>query len=73
MRNNFVAVSLQYGIKDGKAYALKLIDMEHMTDEQRREALNEMEITRSLKHPHIISCTKAFEEDNKLNIVLEYC
>ena len=47
--------------------------MADMTYEQREEALNEMEITKSLKHPHIIACTEAFEENNKLYMVLEYC
>ena len=44
-----------------------------MTRDQEAEAYREMELTKSLKHPNLITVIDTFESDTKLNILLEYC
>ena len=59
--------------KDNKTYVVKQVDMEHMMEEQKQEALNEVSLLKLFKHPNIVTCHKTFIENYKLNIVLEYC
>ena len=47
--------------------------MEHMTEDQEREALNEVDLLKKMKHPNVVTCHKTFEEGYKLNVVLEFC
>ena len=72
-RQGFVQVSRVTSKSDGRDYVLKQIDIEHMTCEQKAEAYSEMELTKKLKHPNLITVIDSFESDTKLNILLEYC
>ena len=47
--------------------------MEHMTEDQERDALNEVDLTKKMKHPNVVTFHKTFEEGYKLNVVLEFC
>ncbi|KAA6390615.1 MAG: putative G2-specific protein kinase nimA [Streblomastix strix] len=59
-------------IADGKLYALKEINIKSMSFREREDAVNEIRILASFKHPNITRYREAFIENDKLYIVTEY-
>ena len=47
---------------DNEIYALKKVKLHHLTDKEKENALNEVRILASIKHPNIISYKEAFIE-----------
>jgi NIMA (never in mitosis gene a)-related kinase len=45
---------------DGKEYALKKVSLENLSTKERQNALNEVRILASIKHPSIIGYKEAF-------------
>ena len=70
---NFTIVQRVKSQKDKQQYVLKQIDMQHMLEEQKEEVFRERNLMEKCKHPNIVNCISTFEEDRKMNIVLEYC
>ena len=60
--------------QDNKIYAMKRVNINNLSDKDKRSSLNEIRILASLNHPNIISYKEAFfdEETKTLNIVMEY-
>ena len=51
------AYSNVYKVKrheDGKEYALKKVKLNHLSDKERENAINEVRILASIKHPNVI-------------------
>ena len=69
----FGSVSIVKRTADGKTYAMKRVKISALGTKERENALNEVRILASLKHPNIIGYKEAFfDEDSKtLNIVME--
>lgn len=57
---------------EGKLYVMKTIDMSGMDKKQRRDAINEVRVLSSLKHPYIVSYRESFSEGGTLSIVMDY-
>ena len=71
------AYSVVYKVKritDGVEYALKKIKLLDLKEKERENALNEVRLLASIRHPNIVSYKEAFFEKkiNVLCIVMEY-
>jgi NIMA (never in mitosis gene a)-related kinase len=51
---------------------MKVIDMSRMDGKQRKDAINEVKVLSSLKHPYIVSYRESYTENRNLNIVMDY-
>jgi len=62
-------------LSDNGEYALKQVKLLSLSDKEKQNALNEVRILASIKHPSIIAYKEAFIEEttNSLCIVMEYC
>lgn len=58
--------------REGKLYVMKTIDISRMDGKQRRDAINEVKVLSSLKHPYIVSYRESFTEGGALAIVMDY-
>lgn len=58
--------------KEGRLYVMKIIDMSRMDSKQRKDAINEVKVLSSLKHPYIVSYRESFTENRNLAIVMDY-
>ena len=67
-------VYLARRLEDGQEYALKKVKILNLSDKEKENALNEIRILASTKHPNIIQYKEAFFDDdsNMLCIVMEY-
>lgn len=59
-------------ISDEKIYAVKETDVKGMSQAEREEAVNEIRLLASVKHPNIVEYNEAFLDGNRLCIVMEY-
>lgn len=50
---------------------MKLLKKEKMTDKQKQQFLNEVEILRKLDHPNIIKLFEVYEDKNFFYLVQE--
>ena len=48
--------------KDGHLYALKQVSVSRLTEKDRANALNEVRLLASLRHPNVIAYKEAFVE-----------
>ncbi|KRX07956.1 Protein kinase-like domain [Pseudocohnilembus persalinus] len=72
------AYSSVYKVKrhdDGEVYALKKVKLMNLSQKEKLNALNEVRILASIRHPNVIGYKEAFLDDksNSLCIVMEYC
>ncbi|CAE6960229.1 NEK1 [Symbiodinium natans] len=59
--------------KESKLYVMKIIDMSRMDPKQRKDAINEVRVLSSLKHPYIVSYRESYmSEGRNLAIVMDY-
>ena len=61
-------------ISDQKIYALKQVRLNKLKEKEKRNALNEIRLLASIKHPNVISYKEAFFDDESkcLCLVMEY-
>ncbi|KAK9810092.1 hypothetical protein WJX72_004681 [[Myrmecia] bisecta] len=59
-------------LSDGGIYALKEADVKKMSQVERMDAVNEIRLLASVKHPNVIKYHEAFLDGNQLCIVMEY-
>ena len=50
--------------KENKLYVMKIIDMSRMDTKQRKDAINEVRVLSSLKHPYIVLGAEKGKLDN---------
>ena len=50
-------------IPDGLEYALKKVKLLNLSDKEKQNALNEVRILASIRHPNMISYKEAFLEE----------
>ena len=50
-------------IEDGQQYALKKVKMMNLSDREKENALNEVRILASIKHPNVASYKQAFFDE----------
>jgi NIMA (never in mitosis gene a)-related kinase len=65
------AVLVQHCV-DRKLYVMKIIDVSRMERKQKEEALNEVVVLKSLRHPFIVSYRESFMNKGCLCIVMDY-
>jgi len=65
------AVLVQHTV-DRKLYVMKIIDVSRMERKQKEEALNEVVVLKSLRHPFIVSYRESFMNKGCLCIVMDY-
>lgn len=58
--------------REAKLFVMKIIDMSRMDSKQRKDAVNEVKVLSSLKHPYIVSYRESFQEHRHLAIVMDY-
>lgn len=59
------AYSKVYKVKrvaDAQMYALKMVQLKNLSDKEKENAINEVRILASIKHPNIISYKEAFAD-----------
>jgi len=60
-------------LEDNIEYALKKVKLDHLSEKERENAINEVRILASVKHPNVIQYKEAFidEKSKSLCIVME--
>ncbi|CAD8110990.1 unnamed protein product [Paramecium primaurelia] len=61
-------------LEDGYEYALKKVKLQNLNDKEKQNAMNEVRLLASVKHPNIICYKEAFIDiqSNSLYIVMEF-
>jgi NIMA (never in mitosis gene a)-related kinase 1/4/5 len=49
-------------LEDGQSYALKKVKLNHLSEKEKENAINEVRILASIKHKNVISYKEAFIE-----------
>lgn len=59
--------------EDGQEYALKKVKLDHLSEKERENAINEVRILASVKHVNVIQYKEAFidEKSHSLCIIME--
>jgi NIMA (never in mitosis gene a)-related kinase len=55
-------------VTDGKDYALKRVKLLQLSDKEKENALNEVRILASIRHPNVIAYKEAFFEDKSSSL-----
>ncbi|KAH3765104.1 NEK protein kinase [Pelomyxa schiedti] len=71
-KGTYGSVTKVMRLTTGKIYALKEVDMRNKKQVEREEAVNEIRLLASVKHPHIIRYRDSFFENEKLYIVTDF-
>ena len=50
-------------LEDNKEYALKKVKLENLSEKERDNAINEVRILASIKHPNVIQYKEAFLDE----------
>jgi len=58
--------------REGGLYVMKTIDLGAMDMKQKQDAINEVRVLSSLKHPYIVGYKESFSENSSLAIVMDY-
>jgi NIMA (never in mitosis gene a)-related kinase len=61
-------------LEDGQMYALKKVRMAGLSEKERENALNEVRILASIRHPNVISYKESFIDaaSSSLCIIMEF-
>jgi len=71
-RGSYGTVYKVQSVRNEQIYVLKKISMKHMKQKHQAAALKEVQILKTLKHPHVIQYYTSFMEDEALHILMEY-
>lgn len=66
------AVSVYRNVVDGEEYALKEIDLQYLSEKDKKSAQNEVQFLKVLKGPTIVKFHESFVNKNSIFIVMEY-
>lgn len=58
--------------RDGQQCVMKTVDIGNLDRDQQRDAVNEVKVLASLKHPYIVRYHESFIEDGTLAIVMDH-
>ena len=60
-------------LEDKMEYAMKKVKLDHLSEKERENAINEVRILASIRHPNVIQYKEAFIDDKnkQLCIVME--
>lgn len=71
-KGSFGHALLVHSLSDRKQYIMKIIDVSRMERKQKEEALNEVHVLKSMRHPYIVTYRESFMEKRCLCIVMDY-
>ena len=54
--------------EDNQFYALKKVKLDHLSEKERENAINEVRILASIKHPNVIQYKEAFLDENSKSL-----
>ena len=54
--------------EDNQMYALKKVKLDHLSEKERENAINEVRILASIKHPNVIQYKEAFLDENSKSL-----
>jgi NIMA (never in mitosis gene a)-related kinase len=54
--------------EDSLCYALKKVKLDHLSEKERENAINEVRILASIKHPNVIQYKDAFLDENSKSL-----
>ena len=57
---------------DSSLFVIKAIKLSNLSDQEKRDAINEVSVLSSLRHPNIVEYIDSFTETETLYIVMEY-
>lgn len=57
---------------ENRQFVLKAIDISRMDSKERKDAVNEVRVLSSLKHPYIVSYKESFLDNRTLCIIMDY-
>ena len=55
-------------LEDGEEYALKKVKMMNLSDREKENALNEVRILASIKHPNVAAYKQAFFDEHSQSL-----
>jgi serine/threonine protein kinase len=71
-KGSFGYAMLVQAVSDRKLYVMKVIDVSRMDRKQKEEALNEVHVLKSMRHPYIVTYRESFMNKSCLCIVMDY-
>jgi NIMA (never in mitosis gene a)-related kinase 1/4/5 len=71
-KGSFGHAVLVQSVVDRKLYIMKIIDVSRMERKQKEEALNEVHVLKSMRHPYIVTYRESFMDKRCLCIVMDY-
>ena len=71
-KGSFGHAVLVQSVADRKLYIMKIIDVSRMERKQKEEALNEVHVLKSMRHPYIVTYRESFMDKRCLCIVMDY-
>ena len=66
-------VNLVQSISSSQLFECKKIAMSVLDEQERKNVLQEANLLKHLKHPHIVQYIESFIEDSHMYIIMEYC
>ena len=54
--------------EDSQMYAIKKVKLDHLSEKERENAINEVRILASIKHPNVIQYKEAFLDENSKSL-----
>ena len=72
-KGSFGFAVLVQSVQDRQTYVMKIIDVSKMDKKQREDAINEVHVLKSMRHPYIITYKESFMDKRCLCIVMDYC
>ena len=55
-------------LEDDQIYALKKVKLDHLSEKERENAINEVRILASIKHPNVIQYKEAFLDEKSKSL-----
>eukprot|EP00617_Octactis_speculum_P021641 CAMPEP_0185756386 /NCGR_PEP_ID=MMETSP1174-20130828/14817_1 /TAXON_ID=35687 /ORGANISM="Dictyocha speculum, Strain CCMP1381" /LENGTH=472 /DNA_ID=CAMNT_0028435329 /DNA_START=15 /DNA_END=1433 /DNA_ORIENTATION=- len=74
-KGGFASVFKVERISDNKIYAMKRVNIGKMSNREVQDAVNEIRVLASIRHPNIVAFLQAFlnDKDKELCIIMEHC
>lgn len=72
-KGSFASIYKVFNIDDDKTYALKRIDTTHKSKKLKKTFIQEINVMKSMNHPHILKLYKVVHSSHHINMFVEYC
>ncbi|KAF4986905.1 hypothetical protein FGRMN_10631 [Fusarium graminum] len=72
-KGSFAQVYLGWHKETKAAVAIKSVELERLNKKLRENLYSEIQILKTLRHPHIVALHDCLESTSHINLVMEYC